>query len=135
MKKIAFIILLSVLSSFAQNTYTVKVPGGFRFSFQPINADWGNSSYHAVGSYALCSTFDQLGMKWWKGDLITFSLGVLFEVKDGYMPYEKYGWAGGEGFSKKDLLCNATGILTHRVFSALVKTVKKSKKYDSLIKY
>ncbi len=36
--------------------------------------------------------------------------GVLWEVKDGFVPYEKYGFWGGEGFSTKDVVAGAVGI-------------------------
>lgn len=42
--------------------------------------------------------------------ILTLFIGYLWEVKDGYMPYEIYGWWGGEGFSWKDLIADSVGI-------------------------
>lgn len=36
---------------------------------------------------------------------------TLWEVKDGLVPYEKYGEIGGDGFSYKDLLWSAAGVV------------------------
>ncbi|MGH7595552.1 MAG: hypothetical protein ACREOI_04330 [bacterium] len=41
---------------------------------------------------------------------LLFAIGLLWEIKDALMPYEKYGWWGGEGFSWKDLAANIVGI-------------------------
>lgn len=43
----------------------------------------------------------------WKYALLS---GFLWEIKDGLMPYEKYGEFGGEGFSSKDLIADAVGV-------------------------
>ena len=45
------------------------------------------------------------------GCLLVLFIGSLWELKDGYMPYEIYGWYGGEGFSWKDLIADFVGIL------------------------
>jgi VanZ family protein len=42
--------------------------------------------------------------------ILLFAIGLLWEIKDALMPYEKYGWWGGEGFSWKDLIANIIGI-------------------------
>lgn len=39
------------------------------------------------------------------------AIGLLWEIKDALMPYEKYGWWGGEGFSWKDTAANLVGIV------------------------
>ena len=45
---------------------------------------------------------------------------ILWEIKDGFVPYEKYGFWGGEGFSTKDIVAGAVGIglnlLVHEIF-------------------
>lgn len=43
--------------------------------------------------------------------LVVLFLGSLWEWKDSIMPYEKYGWIGGEGWSWKDLIADSIGIL------------------------
>jgi uncharacterized protein YfiM (DUF2279 family) len=42
--------------------------------------------------------------------LSLFAIGLLWEIKDAIVPYEKHGWWGGEGFSWKDLVANVIGI-------------------------
>lgn len=42
--------------------------------------------------------------------LLVLFIGALWEQKDAVMPYEKYGWFGGEGFSWKDLIADFVGI-------------------------
>ncbi len=37
--------------------------------------------------------------------------GILWEMKDAVVPWEKYGWIGGDGFSVKDLIADIAGIL------------------------
>ena len=52
----------------------------------------------------------------------TLILGIMFEVKDGYIKYEDFGWWGGDGFSWKDIFADAIGIavaqIVLRVFDA-----------------
>lgn len=36
---------------------------------------------------------------------------VLWECKDALLPWEKYGWWGGDGFSWRDLIASYLGIL------------------------
>ncbi len=43
--------------------------------------------------------------------IVALLIGFLWEYKDGLMPYEKYGWFGGEGFSWKDLIADFVGIV------------------------
>jgi len=39
---------------------------------------------------------------------VTFA--VCWEVKDGFMPWERYGWWGGDGFSWRDVAAGACGV-------------------------
>ncbi len=41
---------------------------------------------------------------------ILLILGVLWEIKDALLPYERAGFWGGDGFSWKDLVANGLGI-------------------------
>ena len=43
--------------------------------------------------------------------LITFFSGLLWEIKDATLPYEDFGFIGGDGFSYKDLTADIIGIL------------------------
>ena len=42
---------------------------------------------------------------------ISMGIGILNEVKDWALPYQKYGWIGGDGFSWRDILANLVGIV------------------------
>ena len=41
---------------------------------------------------------------------ILLMIGILWEIKDALLPYEKVGFWGGDGFSWKDLMANIAGI-------------------------
>jgi hypothetical protein len=64
---------------------------------------------HLFGNYFAIDLTRQ-----WMSDKAAIPLlltaGVLWEVKDGFVPYEKYGFWGGEGFSTKDVVAGAVGI-------------------------
>ena len=47
--------------------------------------------------------------------MITLGIGVMWEVKDAYYPWESVGLLGGEGFSKWDIAFDGIGIVFHRV--------------------
>jgi len=81
---------------------------------------------HILGNYFFANKFDDVGLKWWQSDLATFSLGVLWEVKDGYIPVEQVPVIGGNGFSYSDLYVNAGIIITNRIFKFGINTIKKS---------
>lgn len=69
---------------------------------------------HFVGSAVLTHTLMYISdEKGWKYALLA---GLAWELKDGFVPYEKYGKWGGEGFSPKDLLADASGVLTGYLF-------------------
>ncbi len=65
---------------------------------------------HALGS-AILAYFATFFMPLLFACLLIMVAGYLWEVKDGYMHYEVYGWFGGEGFSWKDLIADFVGIL------------------------
>ena len=37
------------------------------------------------------------------------AFALLWEIKDGYMDYKRWGWWGGEGFSWRDLCADIIG--------------------------
>jgi len=51
---------------------------------------------------------------------LLLTAGVLWEVKDGFVPYEKYGFWGGEGFSAKDVVAGAVGIGLNYLVHAII---------------
>ena len=82
------------------------------------NWRWANDSMemtfdkeaHLAGSFGLYYMFKYKGCSDKKALLYTFGLGLLKEVIDANLPYEKYGRIGGDGFSKYDLIYNTIGI-------------------------
>ena len=68
---------------------------------------------HVTASYIIASELSDV-MSWWKADLITLGIGTAYEIKDGYIPWEKVGILGGEGFSRWDITFDIVGILAHR---------------------
>jgi hypothetical protein len=101
-----------------------KAKADFRWSEEEVIGNIDTSLLHAVGSAYLSDSFESSGLSWWKADLLTLGLGVGWEIKDGLLPYEHYGWFGGEGFSKNDLLCNLGGLIFNRSFHYLIRRVK-----------
>ena len=72
---------------------------------------------HCLGSAWLCEHFKKrIG---WKAILLTLGLGVLWEVKDGFLPCEQIGWFGGDGFSYRDLTADVAGIILNVVFNGV----------------
>jgi len=99
----------------------------FRISDQKILDNPDASALHLVGSAYLANSLGSIGLKWYQADLLTFGLGISYEVKDGFVPYEKYGVLGGEGFSKNDVLCDLTGVVVNRLFQIGLKKLRRSK--------
>jgi hypothetical protein len=95
----------------------------WRWSDQSVMQMPDASGLHFVGSAYLAGTFDN-SLKWWQSDLQTLSYGVLWEIKDGLIPYERAGVLGGEGFSWGDILMDASGLLTHRLGVLLWNRIK-----------
>lgn len=64
---------------------------------------------HMIFFAAVCAV-----LTWWQGPHVGFwgatIIGIGNEIKDALLPYQKYGWFGGDGFSLKDLAANQTGI-------------------------
>jgi len=46
----------------------------------------------------------------------TLPLIWLWEVKDGFLPWEKYGWIGGDGFSWRDGLAGSIAVVGSYAF-------------------
>ena len=38
------------------------------------------------------------------------ALGILWEIKDALVPFEKYGKLGGDGFSWRDIMADIVGL-------------------------
>ncbi|HEA19674.1 hypothetical protein LCGC14_2100560 [marine sediment metagenome] len=65
---------------------------------------------HAIVS-AILAYFATLLLPLLAGCLLVLFIGSLWELKDSIMPWEKYGFWGGDGFSWKDLIADFVGIL------------------------
>lgn len=117
MKKFLLILLLAGVSQ-----------AGWRWSRSLVFTDPDADACHAVGSAYLASSMQAVGLKWWQADLAALSAGLTWEIKDGLVPWERYGWIGGEGFSAGDVVCNLTGIVTNRLFHILLNKVKGNEK-------
>jgi len=82
----------------------------FRMSYDTL-AFTGDKIQHCAGSYMLT-------LAYWKvfslsaADAAYLALisGTVWEIKDAYVPYEKHGWIGGDGFSTNDLIADTIGI-------------------------
>lgn len=64
---------------------------------------------HLAGSFILCTLIAwPFGPGWGAG--AAMALGLLWELKDGFQPYDRKTGAI-EGFSWKDLIADAAGVL------------------------
>lgn len=92
----------------------------WRWSDQPIMQMPDASFLHMVGSAYLAETLSKR-MHPLKADLLTLSLGIAWEIKDGLIPYEEAGYLGAEGFSVNDLKMDIIGIIMNRLGGYLLK--------------
>ena len=95
---------------------------------------------HFVGSFGLYFMFRHKDFS--ELDSFKYSLycGIAKEVIDAYVPHEKYGKVGGDGFSKYDLGYDLLGIgtayLVDKWWDKLFKNKKKPfNLYNSIYKY
>jgi hypothetical protein len=105
---------------------------------QNLQWRWSNSSFdvtpeanatHFIGSAFLADALERKGMEWWQADLTALGLGLMWEIKDGFVPYETVPVFGAEGFSKMDLATNVAGVVLNRVVNVgLEKLFKLSRK-------
>lgn len=144
MKKLLFLLLLVPALCYAGNPYPYLTPdsGARTWHARIAHTDkytwWKYTAYwpgkevhtswfdHGLGSAGLYEVFHHnLKMSPTKATLWTFGLGLGNEVKDMFIPYERWGKLGGEGFSYQDLVRDAAGIAAARVFNRLME--KKTK--------
>ncbi len=129
MKKIKIIIFFGMVISFillsVNNLRGEELQ--WRVSNSKFNVSPEANTGHLVGCALLSDFFDKQGFKWWQSDLMTLSLGVLWEVKDGYVYYKDVGFLGGEGFSMMDVKLDIAGILLNRTASICIKHYRKKK--------
>tara|TARA_Y100001937_G_C7058618_1_gene302619 strand:- start:233 stop:643 length:411 start_codon:yes stop_codon:yes gene_type:complete len=76
---------------------------------------------HLVGSFGFYYLFRHKEFNETQSMLISLGLGLLKETSDAFVPWEKYGAWGGDGFSKYDLYYNIVGISAAYVVDKLWK--------------
>ncbi|MBC8428171.1 MAG: hypothetical protein H8D94_01735 [Candidatus Pelagibacter sp.] len=86
---------------------------------------------HAVGSFGLYYLFVNKGMTQNNAANSVFWFGLLKEGIDAFVPWEKYGRWGGDGFSKNDVVYNAIGIGS----AYLIDRLWEKKSYENKSKY
>ena len=119
MKKLILILMLST-ALFGQEF------GQWRVSHQKfMDAPIHNAQHLGTGllPYALQWKFKRL--KWWQVDLCAVGLGVLWEAKDSVIPYEKFGYWGGEGWSNMDIRTDIYGVVANRILNYSIKKIWK----------
>ena len=80
-----------------------------------------------LGTGLLSFSFDRMGFKWYQSDLMAMGLGLLWEIKDSVVDWEKVGYWGGEGFSVMDLKTDFAGVVINRALSYGFSKVIKNK--------
>jgi len=66
---------------------------------------------HFVGSATLYMGLRSIGINDIDSVALTVIGGIIWEVKDALIPYEKVGWWGGDGFSWRDIVWDIGGVL------------------------
>jgi uncharacterized protein YfiM (DUF2279 family) len=80
---------------------------------------------HFVGSFLLYDSFRLFGVSENKSIIYSIGLGFAWEIKDSFVPREKYGAIGGEGFCYKDFAADVSGvILSYAVNKAINKVFR-----------
>jgi hypothetical protein len=85
---------------------------------------------HFVGSFGLYYLFRHKEFNETQSILYSFSLGLLKETSDAFVPWEDYGIIGGDGFSKYDLYYNIVGIGAAYVIDKLWKPKEKNNAFE-----
>ena len=65
---------------------------------------------HLLCWFLLCVSFLLAGLPRSLAAGVALVAGILWELKDAVMPWERYGFWGGDGFSWRDLVADAAGI-------------------------
>ena len=92
---------------------------------------------HFVGSFGLYFMFRHKDFSELDSFKYTLYCGLGKEIIDAYVPYEKYGKSGGDGFSKYDLAYDLLGIgvaySVDKLWDKIWKDKKKKKPFDLTI--
>ena len=65
---------------------------------------------HYIGSFGLYYLFTSKGMTPVQSITTTIGLGLFKEGMDALVPWEQYGFYGGDGFSRNDVIYNLIGV-------------------------
>lgn len=105
MKKIiAFLLFACALNAGPRLAHSsLNSPDGFFVKY--------DKAEHFGGSFVLCEAIYGLGIPNKKAAWATLSFGLAWEIKDAFVPDEKYGPMGGDGFCFLDLTADAVGVL------------------------
>jgi len=112
------------------------------FSLVNIHFLWGQDSFtwriahenwtgqdkviHLTGNYLLCAALHSK-MSLPKAMYFTSLTGLLWEIKDSWLPWQHYGFIGSEGFSYTDFWVGNAGILFYAVSQWLYQRMKSYK--------
>lgn len=118
--KILFIAFFTTILLNGQEPGQWRYTNNFRVGSDHLFTEVG---LHVAGNWYFADKFEDAGLKWWQADLITFSLGTLWEVKDGWLPRESYPIIGGYGFCPWDLAANACSIVVNRSIKEALKAI------------
>lgn len=125
------IAIITILTLISMNSYAQEM-GQWRWSQSKFEVSPEANTLHMLGSGFLADFMEtKVGLKWWQADLTVITLGTLWEVKDGFVPYEKIGFWGAEGFSMMDLKLDIAGVVLNRVASYGIKKLFNSTKKQS----
>ena len=125
------IILISLIFSnslFSQHISLKK----WQWSDKPFWESPAANMGHFVGSSVIAYNLEKQGMKWWEADLLTLSMGLSWEIKDGLVKDDYYGGIGGEGFSHKDLIADIAGVLVNRALTYTINKIVYKKRFENV---
>ena len=122
-------ILIIMIMLFAANCF-----GQDYFKWRIAHEKWvgRDKVVHITGSYLMCAGLDYK-FKLRNAMIMTSAFNLAWEIKDAWVPYEKVGDWGGQGFSITDYMIGNSGILLYAATSYLYSKLKSTdKKADDI---
>ena len=115
---------------------TMLYPSDWRWADDTAEFEMDKQA-HFVGSFGLYFMFRHKDFSELDSFKYTLYCGLGKEIIDAYVPYEKYGKSGGDGFSKYDLAYDLLGIgvaySVDKLWDKIWKDKKKKKPFDLTI--
>ena len=65
---------------------------------------------HFVACWGLYYFFVHFYVTEWLASILVLLIGLLKEIKDAIIPWEEYGFIGGDGFSYWDMMYDVVGL-------------------------